>query len=168
MVSLTDAVCAEYSSPLGDMILTSSNGVLCGAWFTDQKYACAGISPCETVPLSHSFFCEVSLWLDRYFRGNTSAPDFPLEPAGTAFQKAVWAELLKIPYGCTRSYKDVAESIGCKSARAAGLAIGRNPISIIIPCHRVIGSSGALTGYAGGLERKAKLLDLEKTYLSAS
>lgn len=101
--------------------------------------------------------------LDEYFEGGRKSFDIPLEPSGTPFQKAVWAELLRIPYGATVSYSAVAKAIGRPSAvRAVAAAIGANPISIMVPCHRVIGSDGSLTGYAGGLPAKARLLELEK------
>lgn len=101
--------------------------------------------------------------LDEYFAGGRKSFDIPLEPSGTPFQKAVWAELLRIPYGATVSYSAIAKAIGRPSAvRAVAAAIGANPISIMVPCHRVIGSDGSLTGYAGGLPAKARLLELEK------
>ncbi len=101
--------------------------------------------------------------LDEYFAGQRSCFDLPLEPAGTDFQKSIWQALLAIPFGQTRSYKDIAEAVGCpKGYRAVGLANNKNPIAIIIPCHRVIGANGKLVGYAGGLGRKETLLRLEK------
>lgn len=102
--------------------------------------------------------------LDEYFAGGRKSFDIPLEPSGTPFQKEVWAELLRIPYGATVSYSAIAKAIGLPSAvRAVAAAIGANPISIMVPCHRVIGSDGSLTGYAGGLPAKARLLALEKS-----
>lgn len=101
--------------------------------------------------------------LDEFFRHERREFDFPLEPKGTPFQQKVWAELLKIPFGETRTYLQIAKAIGQPTAtRAVGLANGTNPIPIIIPCHRVIGSNGKLTGYGGGLEMKARLLDFEQ------
>lgn len=107
-------------------------------------------------------FKETCHWLDLYFRGES--PDFTLKlsPKGSPFQQKVWQELLKIPYGQTITYGAIAKRIGCRSARAVGQAIHRNPIAIIIPCHRVIGADGSLTGYASGLNRKEKLLKIEK------
>jgi len=162
----TDTLAAVYPSPLGEIILASSNGILRGLWFSDQKYACAGLTSYRSVPLSDEAFCDVSAWLDDYFEGSRIPPLFPFEPLGTAFQKRVWAELMSIPYGQTSSYGAIASTLGCKSARAVGSAIGKNPISVVIPCHRVVGSSGKLTGYAGGLDRKKKLLALEMAYIS--
>ena len=162
----TDTLVTEYRSPLGGIILAASGDALRGAWFKDQKYACAGLVSREYVPASQGLFPEVTRWLDAYFAGYAPLPSFPIEPSGTDFQKRVWAELLTVPYGKTATYKAIADSIECKSARAVGSAIGRNPISIIIPCHRVIGSGGELIGYAGGLDRKRKLLDLERSAIS--
>lgn len=106
---------------------------------------------------------EAIHWLDIYFAGTN--PDFlpPLRPQGTQFQLRVWQQLLTIPYGHTVSYGDIARHIGCRSSQAIGQAVGRNPIAIIIPCHRVVGSDGSLVGYAYGLEQKKKLLELEHT-----
>ena len=111
-------------------------------------------------------FRQVRAWLDRYFRGEDPGPAPPLAPAGTAFQRAVWEVLREIPYGRTATYGQVAQAAGRglgrnTSPRAAGSAVGRNPISLLIPCHRVVGAGGSLTGYAGGLERKEALLKLE-------
>jgi methylated-DNA-[protein]-cysteine S-methyltransferase len=109
-----------------------------------------------------SAFTEACGQLDEYFAGERTEFDLPLNPAGTPFQRRVWDALKTIPYGEIRSYGEIAEQIGRPgAARAVGLANGRNPISIVVPCHRVIGASGALTGYGGGLERKQYLLDLE-------
>ena len=107
-------------------------------------------------------FKETCRWLDLYFSGNK--PNFtpPLNPQGTPFQQKVWQELLRIPYGETTTYGAIAKRINCRSAQAVGQAIHRNPIAIIIPCHRVIGADGSLTGYASGLDIKEKLLELEK------
>jgi methylated-DNA-[protein]-cysteine S-methyltransferase len=108
-------------------------------------------------------FAEMCEQLDQYFAGERREFDLPLAPRGSDFQRRVWAALEEIPYGETRTYGEIADSIGRPSAsRAVGAANGANPISIVIPCHRVIGSSGALTGYAGGVERKRRLLELER------
>lgn len=114
--------------------------------------------------------CDESLratcrWLDAYFVGSLPSTLPPLQPHGTPFQQAVWRELLTIPYGATATYGDIARRIGCRSAQAVGQAIGRNPIALLIPCHRVVGSNGTLTGYAYGIERKQWLLQLEKKSL---
>ena len=101
-------------------------------------------------------------WLDDYFRGNPREIDFSLAPQGTAFQKRVWGQLKEIPYGMTCTYGDIAREIGCRSSQAVGQAVGANPIAVILPCHRVIGAKGQLTGYAWGVEKKKWLLEHEK------
>ena len=110
-------------------------------------------------------FAETRRWLDLYFSGKK--PDFipPLKPQGTPFQQKVWRELLKIPYGETTTYGEIARRVDCHSAQAIGQAVHRNPIAIIIPCHRVIGADGSLTGYASGIDIKQRLLQLEKAFL---
>lgn len=146
------------------MTLASDGEALTGLWFQGQKHYpdLTGWRQ-EDLPV----FARTRAWLDTYF--NREVPDFtpPLRPAGTAFQKEVWAILAAIPYGVTRTYADVAQELARRkglprmSARAVGSAVGRNPISLIIPCHRVVGKSGRLTGYAGGLDKKCALLELE-------
>ena len=150
----------RYSSPLGMLTVAAENGALTALVIEGQKYAERHLAgegrECET-PVLHRARC----WLDDYFAGkNPDASALPLSPGGTAFQQAVWQELRKIPYGETESYGAVAARLG-SSARAVGSAVGRNPISLIIPCHRVLAADGGLTGYAGGLENKKKLLRLE-------
>lgn len=150
-----------YLSPLGKIILAADNGALIGLWFSGQKYERAGLSGAE--PESEEPVLEqAAAWLDAYFSGRELPPAPPLAPRGTEFQKRVWRELMNIPFGATAAYGELAERLGCGAARAVGSAVGRNPISIIIPCHRVIGSGGKLTGYAGGIERKKALLELEQ------
>lgn len=105
---------------------------------------------------------ETFRWLDTYFAGRNPEHVPPLRPQGTPFQQRVWRKLQEIPYGCTATYGDIARRVGCRSAQAVGQAIGRNPIAIIIPCHRVVGADGSLTGYAYGIETKEKLLQLEQ------
>lgn len=148
-----------YESPLGKIILAADNDGLTGLWFEGQKYFGSTITaPTEEKNLP--VFDEADRWLDLYFAG--SVPDFtpPLHPQGTAFRRAVWKALLAIPYGTTTTYGALAEKLG-SSARAVGNAVGHNPISLIVPCHRVVGADGSLTGYAGGVERKDRLLTLE-------
>lgn len=150
----------RYSSPLGMLTVAAEGGVLTALVIEGQKYAERHVSgvgrECET-PVLRRARC----WLDDYFAGkNPDASALALSPEGTAFQQAVWQELRKIPYGETESYGAIAARLG-SSARAVGSAVGRNPISVIIPCHRVLAADGALTGYAGGLENKKKLLRLE-------
>ena len=150
----------RYSSPLGMLTVAAENGALTALVIEGQKYAdrhLAGEGREGETPVLRRARC----WLDDYFAGkNPDVSALPLSPKGTAFQRAVWQELRKIPYGETESYGAVADRLG-SSARAVGSAVGRNPLSIIIPCHRVLAADGGLTGYAGGLENKKKLLRLE-------
>ena len=155
----------RYDSPLGPITLAGEDGALTGLWFDGQKYFGAGL-PAGTPEGEPPVFRQVRAWLDRYFRGEDPGPAPPLAPAGAAFQRAVWEVLREIPYGRTATYGQVAQAAGRglgrnTSPRAAGSAVGRNPISLLIPCHRVVGAGGSLTGYAGGLERKEALLKLE-------
>ena len=155
----------RYDSPLGPITLAGEDGALTGLWFDGQKYFGAGL-PAGTPEGEPPVFRQVRAWLDRYFRGGDPCSAPPLAPAGTAFQRAVWEVLREIPYGRTATYGQVAQAAGRglgrnTSPRAAGSAVGRNPISLLIPCHRVVGAGGSLTGYAGGLERKEALLKLE-------
>ena len=156
-----------YSSPLGDMLLAADEEGLRGAWFTDQKFFAAHL-PEERMEKETEILCAAKAWLDLYFAGNTPPDLPPLHLMGTPFRLAVWEKLKEIPYGKTVTYGDLAKDIAKEkglsrmSAQAIGGAVGHNPISIIIPCHRVLGADGTLTGYAGGVERKAWLLDLEK------
>lgn len=155
----------RYDSPLGPITLAGEDGALTGLWFDGQKYFGAGL-PAGTPEGEPPVFRQVRAWLDRYFRGEDPGPAPPLAPAGTAFQRTVWEVLREIPYGRTATYGQVAQAAGRglgrnTSPRAAGSAVGRNPISLLIPCHRVVGAGGSLTGYAGGLERKEALLKLE-------
>ncbi len=152
-----------YASPLGGIVLASDGEALVGLWFEGQKHFGAGLTG-EPAEKSLPVFDQAVRWLDLYFSGQ--APDFkpPLRLRGTEFQKAVWEYLLTIPFGHTVAYGEIAAALGLPpaAARAVGGAVGRNPISLIIPCHRVIGANGGLTGYAGGIERKKRLLALEK------
>ncbi len=151
----------RYASPLGEMTLASDGEALTGLWFEGQKHFGAGLNG-ERKEKPLPVFDQADRWLDVYFSGRE--PDFtpPLRLRGTAFQKAVWEYLLTIPYGRTVTYGEIAASLA-SSARAVGGAVGCNPISVIVPCHRVLGAGGSLTGYAGGVERKKRLLELEKT-----
>ena len=150
----------RYRSPLGMLIVAAKGETLTALVFEGQKHAgrhLAGEGQERETPVLRA----ARLWLDAYFAGTRpDAAALPLSPRGTDFQRAVWQELRTIPYGETRSYGEIAARLG-SSARAVGSAVGRNPISLIIPCHRVLGAKGALTGYAGGLERKEALLALE-------
>ena len=134
-------------------MLTAQNGALVSAAFTDEAGA---DSPC-------SVLTEAKAWLDRYFEGSDPGPIPRCDPQGTPFQKAVWNALLSIPYGETTGYGELARRIGldARHARAVGGAVGKNPLALFYPCHRVVGANGDLTGYADGVERKRKLLNLE-------
>lgn len=161
----------HYASPLGGITLAGNGTALTGLWFDGQKYFG------DTLPREHTeqalpVFAEAIRWLRVYFSGRE--PDFtpPLAMETTPFRKAVWEILLTIPYGKTMTYGEIAKQIARKhglshmSAQAVGGAVGHNSISLIVPCHRVVGSNGSLTGYAGGIDRKIQLLQLEKADLS--
>ncbi|MEU3614508.1 methylated-DNA--[protein]-cysteine S-methyltransferase [Streptomyces sp. NPDC006872] len=146
-------------SPYGPLTLVADDGVLCGLYMTEQRHR----PPEETFgPRDDSLFGETESQLEAYFSGELKEFTLELHLHGTPFQRTVWAELRKIPYGETRTYGELAEALGNPSAsRAVGLANGKNPVGIVVPCHRVIGAGGSLTGYGGGLERKQRLLDFE-------
>lgn len=153
----------DYESPLGQLLLACDEIGLTGVWFENQKYYANGLE--EPVEKETDVLKETKNWLDLYFKGQE--PDFlpPLHMVGTEFQEKVWNILLQIPYGKTMTYKDIANKFSkTMSAQAIGGAVGHNKISILIPCHRVVGTNGSLTGYAGGMERKEKLLKLEKNH----
>lgn len=147
-------------SPYGPLTLVAEDGVLCGLYMTDQRHR----------PAQETFgeprggaFAEAVEQLDAYFAGRRREFTLPLRLTGTPFQRRVWEQLRAIPYGETRTYGELAHALGNPQAsRAVGLANGKNPIGIIVPCHRVIGANGSLTGYGGGLARKRRLLDLEQ------
>ena len=151
-------------SPLGLLTLAADGDALTGLWMEGQKYFRAGISN-DVKEMDLPVFSLAEAYLRAYFAGAPLPPLPPLRPAGTAFQQAVWALLAEIPSGRTRTYGALAEALRERglggSPRAVGAAVGRNPISILIPCHRVVGADGSLTGYAGGVERKRFLLELE-------
>ena len=174
----------HYDSPLGGMLLSADDKGLTGVWFDEQKYYARGQAdsepeagaaicnaPCEEelAPL----LADAKHWLDVYFAGKEPDFDLPLNPTGTDFQKRVWRILCMIPYGKTMTYVQIAAQIAAErgiarmSAQAVGGAVGHNPLSIIVPCHRVVGTNGSLTGYAGGIDRKIKLLTLEGINMSA-
>lgn len=139
---------------------------LIGLWLEGQKHFAAGAERMEEGKLP--VLTRTERWLSRYFAGQNPDPkELPLAPRGSEFRRSVWKLLLTIPYGQVTTYGAIAKALGCKSAQAVGGAVGHNPISIIIPCHRVVGSGGQLTGYAGGLDKKVFLLELEKADLSA-
>ncbi|MQS89791.1 methylated-DNA--[protein]-cysteine S-methyltransferase [Companilactobacillus mishanensis] len=159
---------SAYNSPLGEMILLSHDDFLVGAWFSGQAHFGAGYDMDSIESGVNSPIRLASDWLDDYFSGNQPAIfSVPLKPEVTSFRGLVLEVLTSIPYGKTITYKEISDRIGemrggqKSAARAVGGAVGHNPISIIIPCHRVVGADGSLTGYAGGIDRKIALLDLE-------
>ena len=157
-----------YLSPVGRLKLASDGRSLVGLWIEGQKYF-GGTVRDEMVEEDRlDLFDSAVEWLDRYFSGERPAPDeLPLAPAGGAFRQAVWEILCQIPYGQLTTYGDIAKKMAVRmnretmSAQAVGGAVGHNPISIIIPCHRVVGTTGSLTGYAGGIDKKIWLLKHE-------
>lgn len=153
-----------YHSPLGTMSLVASDRGLLGAWFEDQKYFERGLAE-EPVLSSHPILDQTDLLLDAYFSGqDVDFSSLTLEATGTEFQEKVWALLKEIPHGQTTSYGQLAQQLGVCSGQAVGGAVGRNPYSIIVPCHRVLNQKGQLTGYAGGLDKKIWLLQHENPY----
>ena len=160
----------HYDSPLGGILLAADEAGLTGLWFEGEKYFANILGP-EQQERETPALQTAKRWLDVYFSGRE--PDFtpPLHPVGSDFQRAVWQLLLQIPYGQTTTYGALAGELAWQrglthfSAQAVGGAVGHNRVSIIIPCHRVVGSGGSLTGYAGGLENKIKLLELERADL---
>lgn len=158
----------HYDSPLGGILLAADETGLTGLWFDGQKFFARDL-PAERVEQNTPALSEVKRWLDIYFTGKE--PDFmpPLHPIGSAFRRSVWDILLRIPYGQTTTYGEIARQLAEKqgrpriAAQAVGGAVGHNKISIIIPCHRVVGTNGSLTGYASGIDKKVKLLEWEHT-----
>ena len=150
----------RYESPLGSLLLAADQTGLTGLWFGGQKYF-PSFSDGDFFENETPVLTEAKHWLSLYFSGKE--PDFlpSLHPQGSSFRQAVWNVLLTIPRGQTMTYGEIARRLNVRSAQAVGGAVGHNPISILIPCHRVVGSDGSLTGYAGGLARKEWLLHLE-------
>jgi len=158
-----DLVAARHASPLGSILLAATDRGLAGLWFEGQRYhPDAGRWPMQP---DHPVLTVARKQLDEYFAGRRTAFDLPLDlQGGTPFQRSVWQALLGIPAGQRTSYAILSQRIGKPAAvRAVGAAVGRNPVSIVVPCHRVVGTDGSLTGYAGGLDRKTALLQLEST-----
>lgn len=156
-----------YPSPLGEMSLVANESGLVGVWFLQQKYFEHGLEEGNLLLEKNDILKETELLLEHYFSGD--CPDFSsllLASVGTNFQQQVWAYLQTIPYGETVTYGQIAKKLGNRSAQAVGGAVGRNPFSIIVPCHRVLGSQGQLTGYAGGLDKKRWLLEHEGVELN--
>lgn len=154
-----------YDSLLGGLLLTCEDDGLTGLWMNREE---------PEREDRHPILEKAKLWLDAYFRGEDAAVDFPLAPRGTAFQMQVWEILKTIPYGKTVTYGDIAREMAVwagkekMSAQAVGQAVGRNPVSILIPCHRVVGSGGKLTGYAFGLDKKVWLLEHENAIIGTT
>ncbi len=152
-------------SPLGDLTLAAEGEAITGLWIKGQKYDAATL-PLDATPGELPAFDVAAGWLERYFAGGNPGDPPPLAPRGSPFRQAVWTILEGIPYGTLMTYGEIARRIEAQtgqraSAQAVGGAVGHNPISILIPCHRVVGTGGSLTGYAGGLEKKLWLLKLE-------
>ena len=161
----------NYKSQLGEILLAADEIGITGLWFEGQKYF-ANTLPDEYIPKETEILTETKKWLDVYFSGEEPKFTPSLHPAGSEFRQAVWQILLQIPYGQTVTYGEIARKMaGSKntshmSAQAVGGAVGHNEISIIIPCHRVVGANGSLTGYAGGIDKKISLLELEHADMS--
>ena len=150
----------RHESPLGPMLVAATQRGIAGVWFQGQRHG-PDISRWNEQS-DHPLLLQAAAQLDEYFQGRRESFDLPLDlQGGTAFQQSVWRALLAIPRGSTTSYAELGRRIGRDAPRAVGAAVGRNPLSIVVPCHRVVGTGGALTGYAGGLERKTALLRLE-------
>jgi methylated-DNA-[protein]-cysteine S-methyltransferase len=152
---------ARIPTPAGTLFATAANGAITGIYFEGQKYFPAMTDEwhedANAAPLA-----ECARQLGEYFDGKRTTFDLPLAPRGTDFQRRVWREIARIPFGETITYAELAARAGAAgSARAAGAATGRNPITLVVPCHRVVGTDGSLTGYAGGLARKTRLLEIE-------
>jgi methylated-DNA-[protein]-cysteine S-methyltransferase len=154
-------VCTRYESPLGTMLVAASDNGVAGVWFVGQRHGPDSSGWREDA--QHPVLREAVAQLRAYFAGERTQFDLPLDlEAGTPFQRSVWDALRAIPTGATTSYAQIARQLGRpQAARAIGAAVGRNPVSIVVPCHRVLGTGGSLTGYAGGLDRKTALLRLE-------
>ena len=159
---------SRYESPVGVLLLAERSGKLIGVWIEGQKYFLGSMRR-QTLEFADTpILLQTKRWLDRYFNGEQpQISELPLAPEGSSFRNAVWQALCEIPYGETVTYGDIAQRIAERlglssmSAQAVGGAVGHNPISIIIPCHRVVGANGSLTGYAGGIQKKIQLLALE-------
>lgn len=160
---------SKYQSPLGEILIAADDKGLTGLWFVGQKYFALYLDK-ESEKKETPILKATKKWLDIYFSGKEPNFDLPLHFTGTDFQNVVWKILCSIPYGATMTYGEIADILAKRrglnrmSAQAIGGAVGKNQISIIVPCHRVVGSNGSLTGYAGGINKKIELLKLEKAY----
>lgn len=156
-------------SPVGPLRLTSDGTHLTGLYFAEHRHAPQDLGEQVDARVAPPVLLDAREQLGDYFAGSRTDFDLPLQAAGSVFQRRVWEQLASIPYGRTWSYGELARAIGQPgAARAVGLANGRNPISVVVPCHRVIGTGGAITGYGGGVERKQTLLDLERRVAGAA
>lgn len=158
-----------YTSPLGEMLLAAKDQALVGVWFRKQKYFLGKIKEYRYISYKEEVevISKTKKWLDLYFKGQIeNLPQLVLRPEGTDFQRRIWKSVLDVKYGSLATYKDIGIAVFEKKEgipyRAIGAAVGRNPIAIIIPCHRIIGSDGSLCGYAGGLEKKSWLINHER------
>lgn len=165
--------CMEYKSPVGILTASCSDSAVIGLWIAGQKYFGDSLREELISTKQHPILGQATDWLDRYFAGKHPSPsELPLAPTGNEFRQIVWKLLCKIPYGEVTTYKEIAGKVAAMrglqtmSAQAVGGAVGHNPISIIIPCHRVVGTNGSLTGYAAGIPVKQKLLTLEGVDIS--
>jgi methylated-DNA-[protein]-cysteine S-methyltransferase len=160
---MTQPITTSVDSPVGTLTLTASDGYLTGMSMNGQRHA---PEPAPDSRVDPAWFAEIVGQLDAYFAGALTQFDIPVKLDGTEFQRRVWSQLQAIPYGETISYGELARRVGNpKASRAVGLANGRNPVAVIVPCHRVIGAEGKLTGYGGGLDRKTWLLEHEAANL---
>lgn len=155
----------DLSTPLGPVTVMTDGRAITGLWFTDQQQYGSTL-PRLTLVGDSPLFKETQTWLNQYFAGDQPAMTLPVRPEGTTFRQTVWQVLQSIPYGQVRTYGEVAQVVSDQvghdvGARSIGGAVGNNPISLLIPCHRVVAGTGDLTGYAGGLDRKRSLLELE-------
>ena len=152
----------DYESPLGEMLIVSDGEAICGVWFYGQKHFKSTVIGKTIHDDDLSIFKKAKQWFEDYFNGKNPQINFQLKPEGSKFRQKVWKILSEIPYGETLTYGEIASQISPNmSAQAVGGAVGHNPISILIPCHRVLGSDRKLTGYAAGLDKKIELLKIE-------
>jgi methylated-DNA-[protein]-cysteine S-methyltransferase len=160
--TMTETLTSTVQSPIGPLTLIATDGIMTALSMHEQRHL---VPPPSDAITDDAWFKDVADQLDAYFVGDLTTFDLDMQLIGTSFQRSVWSQLCAIPYGETISYGELAKRVGNPNAsRAVGLANGRNPIAIIVPCHRVIGADGSLTGYGGGLERKTWLLDHEVLY----
>lgn len=156
---------ATFTSPFGKIVISTDGKKITGFYFLGQKYF-KSIPSAWKKDIKHPLLIEAIKQVKAYFKRDRKDFDLPIITEGSAFQKKVWAAVAQTPYGVLTTYRSIAETIGKpKAVRAVGSAIGRNPICVIVPCHRVVGTNGAMSGYAGGIDRKKQLLVLEGSYI---